>query len=357
MPEHTSTFKRDFDVVNNAKELRFSLYPNFFMSSRPNALSGLAIAARKAPSDPQYAMQILEAIYNEFGPSDEFMRELRRFEVESLKAIPAAAATYFAKEKIPLFRQPGILARGIQHIQKENQNVYKRFKGIIKRVDPFFALAGAAVDPVSKAYGVEMRSDISEDDTDRVTPNSIPKGKDLSTFIREEIIRDTGGTQFELEDRSRNIEKAVESGSAQLFTRPNLELSISKERIREDLEAHLHQETTSDSEVLADVLEAYRTALTYIATEGRNSYPALDHWKEVKKTGKPADFDGEHREKLEKNDYFDSVLKKVVERYRVDADEASILVRRALGPIMARVIEEKAQFIGETFPLHPGKVI
>ncbi len=348
---------RNWDVINNDQELRFKFHPEFFISSKPDAIAGLAIAARKAPSDPPYARQILEAIYNEFGPSEEFRKELGKFEKVSKDAIGPAASKYFKEHNTPFLEQGGILKKAKENIQKENVRVYSRFKRIIMRVDPYFALAGAAVEPVTEAYSVEMRSVVDENGIDRWTPDSIPRGKDLDSFIREKIIKHTAGSQFELEERSRNIKRAVESGSSQLFTRPNLELSISKERIKEDLYAHLHQDTTSDSEVLADVLEAYRTALTYIASEGRNSYEVVDHWREVRKTGKPADFAGDENDKLEKTVSFDRAFRKVVERHRADAGKASIVVRQALGPIMARMIEEKAQFIGETFPLHPGKVI
>ncbi|KKU82468.1 MAG: hypothetical protein UY10_C0032G0004 [Microgenomates group bacterium GW2011_GWA2_47_8] len=349
------TTGRSWGVINNAQELRFRLHPEFFISSRPEGLEGLAIAARMADRDPQYAQEILRSLYHEYGPSDDFMNDFKKFQALSYGALPSALQNYFSEHNTPLLERPGLLIKALDTLKRESAAVVRRFDRIVFRADPFCAMARAAVAPVDYGDSVEIDSDITYDDRDRWTPDSIPEGKGLNEWIEGEMLRETKGSQFKLTDSARRIRETVTKGDVSLFTRPSLELVMSKERMREEVYGNLRQETKADSEILADVLDVYRTALTYIATGGSNSYPMLDHWRELRKTGKKDYRDG--YQQLGKSPAFDSVFAGVLKHHQGDAEKASILVARALSPIMARMIEEKAQFINETFPLHPGKII
>ncbi len=342
---------RPWAVIDNQKELRIKLAPPFFISSHPEALDAMAVAARRGPIDPDYASAILNSIYHELGPSDAFMKDFDKFGEAAIRMLPGQLLRYFREEKTPLLDQPGLSLKALQFRKEEIGRVTERFRDIITRVDPFFAMARAAVEPV-KAYGDEIVSDISEKKEPDFPPERLTGGQKLDRYLQEKILDTTRSQSYRLVDSVKNIKGALAQPTASFFTRPSLELSISKEQMQQTGSTFIRQETRADSEVLADVLYVYRTALAYIATGGSNSFPVLDHWRELSRGKKT-----EGGYELVKTGGFAEAFKGVLAHHQADAEKASLLIRQALSPVLARIIEERAQFPGETFPLHPQRII
>ena len=230
----------------------------------------------------------------------------------------------------------------------------------VSEADPYFTMADAVVRPVALDEDGVLSTFLYADGTDKLTPTELPvhEANRLDEAILAMIIQDTeiSSTMWSIDGIVRRIGKVIgRTEEARIFTRPRATVSIAKWAIRDSGGSMVHIDTSSDSEILFDVMSLYRAALAYVATEGRSSYPNLSHWQHMK-VGRA--LRGSEKVSLVKEQAFDAELQNVVAQHKSDAHVASALIRQTLGPVVGRIIEERAQFPEDTsFPLTPRAIL